>query len=281
MDIQVASRPFNTNFGTCSVCKKKESKYICPKCSVNYCCIGCYKGHSQDCIEGFYKEQVIQGLQGRKVGKGAAQEVGEMIRRTEELPDAVLDEIKDEIFMSRVKQLQKILENSQNCLDVLTETEKNEFFQFIDSGKVVKYLEEWIPWWCDTEKDWCLEICASSAYIDAPSIEKLCKKPSGFLIFHIFEAVWSIIYTWRMVNGEITENQEEVTRTLISISQVINGANCEYTGFDSVFQVIISKVVKNNPEIGKGLVHPVNFDCLSVFSSKWKVIKLNYLRVRE
>ena len=235
----------------------------------------CYRGHGQDCVEEFYKEQVVQGLKGRKVVKEQAQDVRDMLRRTEELPDAVLDDIKEEILATRAKQLQRLVDNNGNCLDALTETEKKDFFEFIDSGQVAKYLEEWTPWWTDTEKDWCIEVLACPAYIDAPNIESLCKKPSDFLIFHILEAVWSIIFSWRMVNGEITENQEEVTGTLMSISGVINGTACEYTGLNSVFSVLTRKALETYPEIAKGLVHPVNFDCLLVFSSKWKLIKLN------
>ena len=36
----------------CGICKEQESKYKCPKCSVTYCSIKCYKSpeHSHDNI---------------------------------------------------------------------------------------------------------------------------------------------------------------------------------------------------------------------------------------
>lgn len=37
----------------CGICNANESKYKCPKCSVNYCSIGCFKGagHTHERIE--------------------------------------------------------------------------------------------------------------------------------------------------------------------------------------------------------------------------------------
>lgn len=38
---------------TCGICNVNESKYKCPKCSVNYCSIGCFKNpvHTHESIE--------------------------------------------------------------------------------------------------------------------------------------------------------------------------------------------------------------------------------------
>ncbi|EEQ36231.1 hypothetical protein CLUG_00354 [Clavispora lusitaniae ATCC 42720] len=30
-------------FGTCSICREAQAKYKCPKCSVEYCSLGCFK----------------------------------------------------------------------------------------------------------------------------------------------------------------------------------------------------------------------------------------------
>lgn len=274
MEVQFKQQGFGTVLGLCGVCKKKVNKYVCPKCSVPYCSLGCYKAHDTECTEGFYKDQVIQVLKNRKASKAQASEVSNMLKRTQDLPDAVLEEIKENSSEIRLNELQKIVENEANPLNFLTDLEKKEFFEFVNSGKVIKYLKEWEPWWIDTQNDWCIEVCSTEAYLEVPDIQKLCKKPSNFLIFHIFEAVWTVVYSWRMVNGEITENSDEIIKNLKEISQVLNGLRCEYTGFDSVYEVILQKITGNDLELAQCLLHPVNFDCLSLFSSKWRLIKL-------
>jgi hypothetical protein len=50
----------------CGVCKKRESRYTCPRCKVHYCSIECYNNHSSStsssstlsCTEDFYKDKV-------------------------------------------------------------------------------------------------------------------------------------------------------------------------------------------------------------------------------
>ena len=36
-------------------CQKNFSKYTCPRCNLQYCCLDCYKKHGDRCTEGFYR----------------------------------------------------------------------------------------------------------------------------------------------------------------------------------------------------------------------------------
>lgn len=47
----------------CEVCKLVESKYKCPKCSILYCSVSCFKQHQESCIEvKIPKEEVVDEM---------------------------------------------------------------------------------------------------------------------------------------------------------------------------------------------------------------------------
>ena len=50
----------------CSVCQKKEGRYKCPKCLILYCSLECYKGHSKECTEKLYEDNVNEEMKSRK-----------------------------------------------------------------------------------------------------------------------------------------------------------------------------------------------------------------------
>ncbi|KAJ3609959.1 hypothetical protein NHX12_022053 [Muraenolepis orangiensis] len=54
----------STSEGTvCGLCKSKPSCYTCPRCSVPYCCLSCYRSPDHIlCSEEFYKQSVMQEL---------------------------------------------------------------------------------------------------------------------------------------------------------------------------------------------------------------------------
>ena len=94
-------------FRECFNCKKK-SKYECPKCGEFYCCLKCYKLHDDECVQEFYKEQVIQGLKSRKPSQESKANISEILRKetqeTNNFLDAMLAEDKE-------KRLNTILES--------------------------------------------------------------------------------------------------------------------------------------------------------------------------
>ena len=46
--------------GVCGVCGKAEGRYACPKCSMRFCCSGCYKSDRHGaCSENFYKAEFM------------------------------------------------------------------------------------------------------------------------------------------------------------------------------------------------------------------------------
>ena len=48
----------------CGVCNKQLSKYLCPRCNLPYCSVGCYRNHGTGCTEAFAKDNLDQHLHG-------------------------------------------------------------------------------------------------------------------------------------------------------------------------------------------------------------------------
>lgn len=39
----------------CRVCAAEGAQYVCPRCNIRYCSVECYKKHSSDCTQKFYR----------------------------------------------------------------------------------------------------------------------------------------------------------------------------------------------------------------------------------
>lgn len=48
-------------------CSKQDSKYKCPKCSVKYCSLSCYKVHNKSCTEQFSKANIEEELKNDRI----------------------------------------------------------------------------------------------------------------------------------------------------------------------------------------------------------------------
>lgn len=40
---------------SCRVCSAESAQYVCPRCNIRYCSLDCYKNHSTDCTQKFYR----------------------------------------------------------------------------------------------------------------------------------------------------------------------------------------------------------------------------------
>ena len=258
----------------CYVCKKKDNKYVCPKCSIPYCSLRCYKSHNSECLEEFYKEHVIEHLKTRKSTSEEKRKVSEMMHKADETPDLVMQDIQEDIMLKRFNEILK-LADQDNFIDGLTEKEKNDFLEFVNSGKAIKYVNEWIPWWIDPSNDYFIEISSHPLYQTSPPIEKLCKSPSPFLLIHCIELIFHTVFSFRAFNGEIDENQEEILRLLIKNSKVLKltAKGQEFELISSVLHLSSQTIIQSEPSIALGLIVPVTHDCHLILKSKWKTLK--------
>ncbi|KAF2367627.1 Zinc finger HIT-type [Trinorchestia longiramus] len=160
--------------GCCELCSKNPSRYTCPRCNVHYCSMQCYAGplHST-CSEGFYKEQVQQQLHNHRAPPDSREKMKQMLRRLEEedvaadatLPsfnqpgcetgplqgeeNEELDSDDDDDLEERLKGVD--LDDSDEVWSRLTEDERRQFRQLVQTGDVTAVLPPFQPWWHPTE----------------------------------------------------------------------------------------------------------------------------------
>lgn len=65
----------------CGLCRKTSS-YICPRCSINYCSLTCYRNEAhKDCSESFYRDCCIESLRCTFSKKSERSHMKEVLRR--------------------------------------------------------------------------------------------------------------------------------------------------------------------------------------------------------
>ncbi|EOD17890.1 hypothetical protein EMIHUDRAFT_209923 [Emiliania huxleyi CCMP1516] len=74
---------FETSSRVCGVCTRQYAKYKCPRCAVAYCCLACYRSHSEGCAEGFYEEEATRVLRETRATPEQRSEMLQTLRRFE------------------------------------------------------------------------------------------------------------------------------------------------------------------------------------------------------
>lgn len=166
-------------------CNKNKFKYTCPRCSVAYCSLDCYKSKDHlKCSEAFYK-QCIQDELAAKAADGASKEdmrkIYDILRRIRESDagieaedfdqdsldsdnnpndDACEDDEADQQFVGndtaeddideldiadRLKDID--INDADEVWEHLTPAERDEFKKLVDSGEIMKLMPDYRPWW--------------------------------------------------------------------------------------------------------------------------------------
>ncbi|QDZ18402.1 zinc finger HIT domain-containing protein [Chloropicon primus] len=68
----------------CQVCLQGRARYACPRCGTRYCTLACYRGHSSNCVDAFYRESVEEDLKGTRVSDEGKGEMVEILKRVHE-----------------------------------------------------------------------------------------------------------------------------------------------------------------------------------------------------
>merc|ERR1712071_87558 len=76
---RVSSRTYRLEDMNCQICNEKWSNYQCPKCTLKYCSIDCYKSplHTK-CADTFYKAQISSYLGDERM-EDADEEISRMM----------------------------------------------------------------------------------------------------------------------------------------------------------------------------------------------------------
>lgn len=155
----------------CKICKANEFKYICPKCKIKYCSVKCYKEHSINCTEEFYKRCVEEEFQSTKIDVDAKKTFKKNLHNIlnkQVKEDELYDQQKiNDIYKNKIEHLQDILDKIENnTIDFSRDLSKEDwehFNKFINgfskenyfpheqnNSQVSSLLRVWKPFWEST-----------------------------------------------------------------------------------------------------------------------------------
>ncbi|OQR75989.1 hypothetical protein BIW11_08062 [Tropilaelaps mercedesae] len=129
----------------CHFCKSPASPYVCPRCTLPYCSLSCYRctDHSgcseefyRECVEIEMKKQVSDDTDKRKIQAALLRE-----RRTAFEHDAL---------ESRLAAVD--LDNTDEVLRAMTNEEVRTFDRLVESEEIAKYIPVWKPWWTNAKR---------------------------------------------------------------------------------------------------------------------------------
>lgn len=205
----------------CSICKKDEFKYTCPRCNIQYCCLECYKStaHSS-CSESFYRDCFVREMKERKVSPAEQDRILAMLQKVED-ENPVNDFLEETCSVPLEERLDGLNIDSLNekdsdkIWDVLTLEEREEFMAAVEHGKICetsgKLLNEaWEPWWCKPKtlvKDISDDTNSRPNIPQSISVPKLStllpkgKDPSPLVAFNLVNTLYPYVLFQRIFNG--------------------------------------------------------------------------------
>ena len=139
----------------CSICKQKNSKYICPKCKIFYCSVDCYKKHNNDCIEKFYKKNCEEELKSIKINEKDVKNFKNNIKNYYfNIQNDFNINDKNVLNNKNIERYEKILDKiKKNEFKILQEfnyNDWNNFYLFIKSEQIKfedKFGKIYKPYW--------------------------------------------------------------------------------------------------------------------------------------
>ena len=138
----------------CNVCKINVPKYKCPKCSIYYCSINCYKKHNEKCTEEFYKNNIIEELKATKFSDEEIVKNKEKLKnyyeKLNDIDEKYESENSNEIQENEINHYEKILEKMEaNTFNEKTDFTSDDWKNF---DKFIKNIQDSIfkiykPFW--------------------------------------------------------------------------------------------------------------------------------------
>ena len=203
----------------CSICNNKPAKYTCPKCSVSYCGVECYKSrkHSK-CSEKFYEEHVRDEVASRNITLEQEEAVMQLL--TKEASD-VFDDSESMDLEDRLEGLD-LDRDTDEIWERLTQGEKDEFDMTMG-----RFVPGYKAWWkefdlvCDESKP---DKPLPNLFPNIQSIRDIFTgKPNENLKYDIINVIYTYVCVHRLYNGDFSSMQEHVTDDLVGVSLVLKG----------------------------------------------------------
>lgn len=335
----------------CIQCGKNDFKYICPKCKIKYCSVECYKSHSVQCTENFYKQNVEEELKSLTVDNDSKKKFKNLLK---DYQGGSEEEILYSLTDNRKKHLEDILEKIESGkLDLvsdLTPDDWLEFNKFIEGNTIPL----WKPFWesnldndlppsllaidinlfeginnesitkikeielnefmeyfkneseqsniyeTNDEEDLTNEkefVKVNDNYIkidrdiiyksiilkykDIPVFNKLSKaNPSRTNIYTMLWLISSTVYLFRLYNGEIRNNIEEILNFIIHNCSVLYNKEIIYQDLEITLTEFFSNLSKYEVKHFQKTKELIYNDILKIFSNKFSILE-SLLRLYE
>ena len=225
----VATAPQVMTDQVCQLCGLQPSRYSCPRCTVRYCSLSCYRSerHTQ-CTEAFARDGVIGELAGKRVSNEDRARVLDMLQRHREAyademapqswqdtPGADADDEEEEeddpeadalhaAVLERLEGVDLDAVSGEELWAMLPDVMRRNFQRVVAAG-TIEGLPEWTPWWPAVVTAYAggvLDIdTVEQSYprpllpiTEIPSLSKLVRaEPSPDLLLHLVDILYALL----------------------------------------------------------------------------------------
>ncbi|KAL2917711.1 hypothetical protein HK105_202584 [Polyrhizophydium stewartii] len=148
-------------------CQVQGAAYRCPRCSVEYCSLACYKAEQHaDCAETFYRDSLVREMRGARTSDEQRLRMMRILDR--HARDAALgdglgvgdgdledveegeegEEGEEEALAARLAGLDLETASASEILARLSPEEQRRFEELLRApDDAMRLLPEWVPWW--------------------------------------------------------------------------------------------------------------------------------------
>ncbi|KDR12142.1 zinc finger HIT domain-containing protein 2 [Zootermopsis nevadensis] len=226
----------------CKICSKIKGIYVCPRCNILYCSLLCYQSELHlNCSEAFYKECVMEDIksQGRDpFPEKKMNEILQQLQGNENNSNIDSDDDNDDSVEDLHERLRNVnLDDADSVWEQLTPTEKQEFYDMLQSGDASQLVVSWEPWWLfrkqktliqDVETEQVsphpvYEANCPTVKNDVPLLSQISKTVAAPCVkYNILNVLGAYCYTTRFMNGEHHSMPAEASNILVNLSANLN-----------------------------------------------------------
>ncbi|GFH52326.1 hypothetical protein CTEN210_08802 [Chaetoceros tenuissimus] len=296
----------------CPVCNKNEARYTCPKCSVPYCSIDCYKIHdllSNDgersgggrCTESFYREKVKEVTDLHVKDEKNTSQMRDALTRTFYNEGGLVSENNEEESIDPNEKItltdEELMElascgltledtdedvindNSDQILQMLPTHIREKFEEAVKRGEVSDLVNEWQPFWIRENGKLEFDSMLEDRIISIPVIP-VKASVKDVLRNNICELVYMAAWTLRLFSNATVEifderRNEEVATFFMHHSKVLSNDE-KYEGLEHVLVRCTSESSNFTSNRSKSSIDwklLVN-DCIHICKHRRMILKL-------
>lgn len=286
----------------CVVCRASLSSYLCPKCSIPFCGVDCYKKHGIKCTESFYQRQVCKVLDSED--RLEAPFISTLRSRVTQ-PSGInvpveqssdIDEETDAKNMGEsgsclVGISSERLEYLSSLPDIdsahLTEDERKHFLRAAASGGLSSFIDTWIPWWRADCSTTTIEEVGDGHVVESdppfqrlrarlkelPDFSTISASPASPLMpYLVTDILFSYCRVLRAFNGNWTVDPPSAASQLLSGSPVLH-SDARHESMNDVVEKGLSAALSSQPIAGAGPLFELSFfeDVLCILKDRESV----------